>query len=82
MITITIIIIIIILDCSAETELWSVPRVGHCPGIDYFNLNWILDKRKYNTTIADNDDDDYKNNDNESAAPSPSPSPPGNPLFT
>ena len=33
-------------NCAAETELWSVPGVGHCPGINYFNMNWLLSKRR------------------------------------
>ena len=31
---------------KAHTELWTIPGVGHCPGISYANMKWLLDKRK------------------------------------
>lgn len=37
--------------CAAETEFWTVKRVGHCPYTSFFNLRWLLDKRKVHAPI-------------------------------
>lgn len=32
--------------CTAETQFWRAPGVGHCPGPRYSNFSWLLDKKK------------------------------------
>jgi len=37
-------------SCDAATEFWTVRGVGHCPYTSFYNLRWLLDKRKVGTS--------------------------------